>query len=118
MPEPTHEERAGERTYNETPTGVSRNEKYRRAAVRASGDIKDSVENMHSIVQAGVNPVRPTGQHVAAPHGDYHAPEASAGASPDPVVGAVAGAAMLAEAVRVLRERRRARRRRNQDANG
>ena len=118
MPEPTDRERAGERTYNETPSGITRSEKYRRAAVRSTGDIKDSVENIYSIVQAGVNPVRPTGQHVAAPRGDYYAPEASGGASPDPVVGAVAGAAMLAEAVRTVRERRKARRRRNPDANG
>lgn len=103
--------------FNETPTGTSRNEKYRRAAVRKSGDVKDSVENIYSIVRAGVKPVQPTGQHVATPHGQYHAPE-GAGASPDPVVGAIAGAAMLAEAVRVVRERRRAKKRRKQDANG
>jgi hypothetical protein len=116
MPDPTYEERAGERVFNETPSGTSRGGRFRRTSVRAAGDVVDSIENQYSTIRAAVDPVRPTGQHIAAPHGDYYAPEAPVGASADPVIGAVAGAAMLAEAARVVRQRRRARRRRNQDA--
>jgi hypothetical protein len=70
MPEPTHEERAGERTYKATREhSRSERDQYRKEMVEKADDASDAIDNMHSVVRAGVGITPPTGQHVEVPRG-------------------------------------------------
>jgi hypothetical protein len=116
MPLPTHEERAGERTFREIPDSKSDDDQYLDEAINNAPDTADATANIASIVQAGVNPVRPTGQHVEAPRGGEYVtrdqPESGVG---DLATGFVAVAAVVAHAKRQLRKR--AERKRGDDGN-
>jgi hypothetical protein len=115
---PTHNERAGARVYKETPDAKSSGEKYRDEGIRNFGKTADAAKNVTTMVREGMGSPRPTGQHTAAPRGDdYYAQKPPGAASTDPVVGAAAGAFMVAETIRAVR-RARARRRKERDGNG
>jgi hypothetical protein len=116
---PAPSERAGARVHKATQDdSPSDRRRYRGALYRQSGKFDDAVNNVTTIVEDGVGVIRPTGQHVVAPEGDYAAPAGHSGAAtPDLVVGVASGVAMIVEAVRAGR-RARAKRRREHDANG
>lgn len=114
---PTHEERAGARVYKEAQNPKESSERYRAEAVRNFGKTGDAVKNVTTMVRDGMGSPRPTGQYTAAPRGDYYAQQPPGAASIDPVVGAAAGAFMVAETVRAVR-RARARRKKERDGNG
>jgi hypothetical protein len=73
--------------------------------IRKSGNAADATHNLSNIVQEGVGAIRPTGQHTEARSDDYARPSQSHSAIPDLVVGVAAGFAVIAEAVRAMRER-------------
>lgn len=114
---PTHEERAGARVYKATQEPKDSGEKYRTEAIRNFGKTSDAVKNMTTMVREGMGSPRPTGQHTTVPRGDYYAQRPPGASSIDPVVGAAAGAFMVAETVRAVR-RARAKRKKERDGNG
>lgn len=109
MPEPTHEERAGERVHQATSEpDLTDRRQFRREMARNSGDVQDATNNAINIVEAAR--VRPTGQHTEVPRAAYDkAPGPDAGL-PDLVFSVVATAIAVGEVVARTRERRRRRR--------
>jgi hypothetical protein len=111
---PAPGERAGARVYKEVPETKSSGAKYRSESIRNFDRTTDAVKNVTTMVREGIGPLRPTGHYVSVPRGDYAAQQPPGALSNDPVVGAAAGIAMVAEAVRAAR-RARARRKRERD---
>jgi hypothetical protein len=112
MPEPTHEDRAGERVFTETEEPKLTTRKgFRREFIRKSGDIQDGMSNGINIVEAGY--VRPTGQHVEVPRSQYDRAPGPAAGMPDLLFSVVAATAAVGEMMARARERRR--RRKEQD---
>jgi hypothetical protein len=101
--------------YRETPDRRSDRAKYRNEAVHNAGDTADAVDNVYTIVRDGLGVVRPIGQHTETPRGGYSPQNQPSPGSSDPFVGLVAGAAMFAEAARVVRERRKRKKARDGD---
>jgi hypothetical protein len=114
---PTHEERPGARVYKETQEPKDSGDRYRAEGIRNFGKTSDAVKNVTTMVREGLGSPGPTGQHTAVPRGDYYAQQPPGAASTDPVVGAAAGAFMVAETVRAVR-RARAKRKKEHDGNG
>lgn len=107
-PEPTDVERAGYRTVNEESDLLSDSDKYWQKAVRNSPDTADSVDNLATFINEGWS-LRPTGQHVGQPHGDYTPASGPQHALNDVFMGVAAGLAVIARGVKLIRDRRRQR---------